>query len=232
VLPQPDGKLLAWGYFLTKAGFHLAPGHHFVARLDDEPSATSVELATARLVAKAGAGQATVTVRRLGDSSDPAAVNYATHDGSAVAGRDYVVTSGALSFAPIEVAKSFPVALLDPGVREQDREFTVTLATATGVEGISGPETRLVLVAPFGFRSVIGSPSAPRLTIFGSVGSTYLLELHTPPEHPSDPWFWSPASTAVRLTNEVQMIPDDPAWHDAWHNTQPARFYRLRRLAP
>lgn len=228
VFPQAEGKLLAYGYLMTKGSWSLVPGPHVVVRLHEAPPATSVELALARIWVEPGEDQALVTVRRLGDSSGPASVHYATHDGSAVAGRDYVAVSGSLSFAPLEVEKSFTVPLPDPALRRQDRELSVTLSDATGVAGISGPTARLVLVAPFGFQHISGPPTDPRLTIHGSVGSTYLLESSTLGEHPRDPWSWIPAATAVTLTNEVQAIPDDPSWH----NAQPVRFYRLRHLAP
>jgi len=231
VFPQPDGKLLAWGYLLTKSGFGTSPGLDFLARLYHEPPATSVEMATPWLVAEPGTDQAMVIVRRLGDTTGPATVAYATRDGSAVAGRDYLAVSGSLSFAPLEVTKSFSVPLLNPELRRQDREFSVTLSDATGLAGISGPTARLVLTAPFGFRGIAGPPSTPRLTIFGSVGSTYLLEGHTPSEHPGDPWFWRPATTAMTLTQEVQTIPDDPSWPDVWGKPQTV-FFRLRRLVP
>jgi hypothetical protein len=227
VFPQSDGKLLAYGYLGLWQRWDIRPGPHFLARIYDGPPATSVELATARLVAGPGAEQATVTVRRLGDSIGPATVNYTTRDGSAMAGRDYGAASGTLSFAPLEVVKSFTVPLLDPGPHRQDREFSVTLSDATGVEGISGPATQLVLVAPFGFQRIIGPPDNPRLTIYGSVGSTYLLEAITSLENAWSARAWSTAAAAVTLTNELQTIHDP--WQDA---TTPARLYRLRHLAP
>jgi uncharacterized repeat protein (TIGR01451 family)/uncharacterized delta-60 repeat protein len=58
-------------------------------------------------------GYATVTVIRRNGSAQGVTVNYATADGTALAGRDYLATSGVLSFAANEVAKSFTVPILD-----------------------------------------------------------------------------------------------------------------------
>ena len=112
-------------------------------------------------------GLATFVVRRLGESSRPAAVNFTTRDNSAVGGRDYVTMSGTLNFAPLEVTKSISVPLLNPGPRRQDREWSITLSQAIGVEAISGPETRLVLTAPFGFQNITGVSRTPTSTRYG-----------------------------------------------------------------
>ena len=58
-------------------------------------------------------GFAVVTVLRSGGSSGTATLSYTTSPGSGSAGTDYVHTSGTLTFASGEAAKTFSVPLLD-----------------------------------------------------------------------------------------------------------------------
>jgi hypothetical protein len=60
-------------------------------------------------------GYATITVTRGGSALGTASVNYATVNGTALAGTNYVATNNTLTFLPGQVAKSFNVRLLDDG---------------------------------------------------------------------------------------------------------------------
>jgi len=59
-------------------------------------------------------------------------VDYATTNGTAVAGTDYTETKGTLAFAPGEMTRSFSVPVLDDGVAKQDRQFKVRLSNPAG----------------------------------------------------------------------------------------------------
>jgi uncharacterized delta-60 repeat protein len=60
-------------------------------------------------------GYASITVTRSGSALGSASVSYATADGTAFAGTNYVGTNGVLAFLPGQVARSFNVKLLDDG---------------------------------------------------------------------------------------------------------------------
>jgi hypothetical protein len=79
-----------------------------------------------------GAGAAAVTVRRTGDLSQPSAVDYATADGTALEGRDYVAAYGTLHFAAGEAEKTVAVLVIDDGYAEPDETFTLALSNASG----------------------------------------------------------------------------------------------------
>ena len=64
----------------------------------------------------------TVTVR----------VNYATKNGSAVAGTDYVATSGTLTFAPGVQSKTVTVTVKGDRQVEPNEKLAVRLSNATG----------------------------------------------------------------------------------------------------
>ena len=83
----------------------------------------------------------TVTLSRAATS--PVTVNYATSNGTATAGQDYVANSGTVTFAAGETSKTINVAINSDATVESDETFTVTLsnpsagatvktATATG----------------------------------------------------------------------------------------------------
>ena len=59
-------------------------------------------------------------------------VHYATEDGTAAAGADYTATSGTLSFAPGDLAKTVSVPILDDVHDEGSETLTLTLSNATG----------------------------------------------------------------------------------------------------
>jgi CSLREA domain-containing protein len=87
-------------------------------------------------------GTVTVTVTRtLGSTSGAATVDYATSDGVARAGLDYVATNGTVSFAPGELTKSFVVQLINDATDEETQAFNVTLSNPTGGVALGGNST-------------------------------------------------------------------------------------------
>jgi uncharacterized delta-60 repeat protein/uncharacterized repeat protein (TIGR01451 family) len=74
-------------------------------------------------------GYATISVVRVGGSTGALSVNYATANGSAVSGSNYVAVGGTLAFQSGEVSKSFNVAILDDSARDpQPFQFSVSLS--------------------------------------------------------------------------------------------------------
>ena len=81
---------------------------------------------------------ATFVVRRVGDISEAATVNYATQHGSAVAGVDYTATSGTLNFAAGVEELVVLVAVFDEGILEFSESFSLTLTSASGAQILDG----------------------------------------------------------------------------------------------
>jgi chitinase len=71
------------------------------------------------------------TVALSPTSISPVAVNYATADGTAAAGSDYVSTSGPLTFPPGESRKTITVAVNGDTLGEANETFFVNLSGAT-----------------------------------------------------------------------------------------------------
>jgi hypothetical protein len=77
-----------------------------------------------------GVVNAVFTVRLSSSSTQTITVDYATQDGSAVAGQDFVATNGTVTFAPGETAHSVTVAITADGPVENDESFTVVLSNS------------------------------------------------------------------------------------------------------
>ena len=68
-------------------------------------------------------------------------VGYATSDGTATAGSDYTATSGTLTFAAGETAKTVPVPVLDDNHDEGSETLTLTLSNPSGAYLADGTAT-------------------------------------------------------------------------------------------
>ncbi|HXI86665.1 MAG TPA: Calx-beta domain-containing protein [Parvularculaceae bacterium] len=82
-------------------------------------------------------GSLVFTVTRNGASSFTHAVSYATANGSAAAGTDYVAASGTLTFLTTDTAKTITVATVDDTAHEATETFNVNLSGATNGATIS-----------------------------------------------------------------------------------------------
>jgi Tol biopolymer transport system component len=73
-----------------------------------------------------------ITVQRFGATQGTSTIDYTTSDGTAVAGSDYVATSGTLVFNPGDQLKSFQVPLIYDKVIEPTETINLTLSNPTG----------------------------------------------------------------------------------------------------
>ena len=79
------------------------------------------------------AGTVTLSVNRVGGTSGEASINYATANGTAVAGTAYTATSGLLAWADGDASsKSVTVPILNQNLTAGTQVLTVTLSGATG----------------------------------------------------------------------------------------------------
>ena len=86
-----------------------------------------------------------VTLNRA--ASGTVTVDYATADGSAVAGEDYRATSGTLTFAAGETEKTVSVPILDDGHDEGRETFLLRLSNAAGAHIADGEATGTIVNA-------------------------------------------------------------------------------------
>ena len=99
-------------------------------------------------------------VREGGDLNQVIMVDYATEDGSANAGSDYIGARGTLVFRPGETVQSFRLQVIDDDVFEEDEHFYVRLSnlrTGQSNGDAAPPPTRRLSAKP------LPPPPAPQL---------------------------------------------------------------------
>lgn len=95
-------------------------------------SSKSAQFSAAGYVVNENAGSVTIGVTRLGNVTTPATIDYATSNGTAETGSDYLATSGSLQFAPGETIKYFSVPIVNDDLVERTENINLVLSAATG----------------------------------------------------------------------------------------------------
>ncbi|HSP13596.1 MAG TPA: Ig-like domain repeat protein [Thermoanaerobaculia bacterium] len=99
----------------------------------DLPSTQSLSVGDVRVAENnSGTTSARFTVSLSGQNGRPVTVDYATADGTAVAGTDYTTTSGTLTFAPGEASKIIEVPVRGDVEAETNESFFVVLRNPSG----------------------------------------------------------------------------------------------------
>lgn len=91
------------------------------------------------------AGFAVITVERESYEAAQGSVEYSTADGTATAGSDYVATSGVLTFAVGETARSFTIPIIDDNRHEPAEDLEVDLGRSQGSVGDNGDPATVVI---------------------------------------------------------------------------------------
>lgn len=116
--------------------------------VDDEIAPGVLNFAAPTFTASESAGTvaATITVVRTNGTTGVVAVGFASSDGTARSGFDYLAASGTLSFADGETAKSFTVSILADAISEGIETVNLALANPTGgaVIGLQSSATLLI----------------------------------------------------------------------------------------
>jgi hypothetical protein len=100
---------------------------------NDGPPTVLFDLA-ASSVAEDG-GTATVNIVLSNASAQTITVDYATANGTAVAGTDYVTATGTLTFTAGVVTQTVTVSILDNALYQNDRQFTIGLSNPSAASG-------------------------------------------------------------------------------------------------
>lgn len=141
----------------------LGPRTNALVTLINNDFYGQVQFSAPTYVVNERAGVATLTVVRVGGSAETLSVNYATSNGTAVAGGvlpNYVATSGSLTFGPGVVARSFDVPILNDGVSNAAPFFfSVVLSGLTPAGATYGTPTvaQVRIVDAQGFNEPAGA---------------------------------------------------------------------------
>jgi hypothetical protein len=148
IIDNPQWDLIGFRTFTfalsgnNVGGFVGASTRMTVKVVSDDPMRGKAQLANEALGVGEAEGKVTLMVMRVDGTESELAVNYATADASAHAGKDYVAVSGTLVFAPGENSRTIDVIILNNTVVDVSRTFTVAL---------TGP--------------LLGTPTSARVTI-------------------------------------------------------------------
>ncbi len=126
-------------------GFTAARGE----TLSDMPTAffldgaaiTAPSVSVADVTVTEAASSLTFTLALSDATGEAVSVNWATADGSATAGEDYLAAMGTVTFAPGETSKTITIDLLPDDVHEGRETFSLNLS---GVSGASLADTQAV----------------------------------------------------------------------------------------
>jgi len=108
-------------------------------------SSAGVQFNATSVVTNENAGSVLVGVTRIGNASQTTTVNYATSNGTAEVGFDYLPASGSLQFAPGETIKYFSVPLVDDGIVERTENINLVLSAADGT-ALGSPFTSTITI--------------------------------------------------------------------------------------
>ena len=145
------------------------PGASWSASAPPEAPAALPALSIADARAQEGARAAIgFTVALAPAGTESVTVDYATADGTARAGEDYLAASGTLVFAPGETGKTVAVAVLDDAVDEGEETFMLRLSNASGA----------VLADAEGVGTIVNSDPVPKawLARFGRAAAGHVVD--------------------------------------------------------
>jgi hypothetical protein len=129
----------------ANTGSATFPGQNVSVLLNTQEVASQFEFATATWNAAQSDASITIVVTRTGNLNQSASVQYATSDGTATAGQDYLATEGILHFAPGEITKTFKISLLDDHtVGGANETVQLTLSNPTGGTTLGNPSTSVI----------------------------------------------------------------------------------------
>jgi hypothetical protein len=157
---------VAVGDFDGNGGSDLAVVNYYgddVSILLSSSAAGKLVVSTPTLSVVEGAGTVMVTLDRTGGSDCSATVDYATADGSASAGSDYVATSGTLTFGAGVTTQTVSVPVSPDSLNEADETFTVTLTNPVGGARVGLPSSVVV--------TIVDDDVAPTVTLSVSASS-------------------------------------------------------------
>jgi hypothetical protein len=106
----------------------------------------SLQFSTSTIAAIEDVGTLPVTVLRTGGSAGTLTVNFATANGTAIAGQDYTSTSGTLTFGAGETSKTIQIPITDDSTTESDETFTISLSDTPSLESLGSPNVLQVTI--------------------------------------------------------------------------------------
>jgi hypothetical protein len=164
-----------------------------------------------------GVVSAVFTVSLTNPREQTVTVNFATQDGSAVAGEDYVAANGTLTFASGETSHTITVTVMADTPPEPDEQFSVVLSNPVNSAIRRGTGTCLITEAS------ISEIRIDTAIVFHTVAGR-----HYAVERSSDLVTW----TTVQGAEDVIGVGGAMTVHDKGVGCSGVRYYRTQLLPP
>jgi hypothetical protein len=169
---EPDEVFLVNLSSPANAIFNKNKGTCSVINDDVKPVGT-ISFSAASHSANENGVQATVTVTRTGGSNGAVSIQYATSNGTAIAGSYYTSATGTLNWADGDAAnKTFTVPINNDSLDESDETINLILSNPTGGATLGSPASALL--------TIVDDDPAPKVSIDdvssaeGNTGTTNL----------------------------------------------------------
>jgi len=142
-------------------------------RISPTETCFSIEFVTsAYTVNEATPGFATISVLNLGGGAGT--VDFATSDGTALAGQDYLARTGTLTFSAGQTETNFIVIVLDNAVVNSNKTFNVTLSNPTGVASLGRIATATVTIVDDETAAIVSTAGEFNFSSYLNDGAFYL----------------------------------------------------------
>ncbi len=165
---------LAAGRVITATAIDPSGNTSEFSAADATATLGSVQFSVSAIRVIEDVGTITINAVRTGGATGSLSVDYATVNGTAIAGQDYTSTSGTLTFTGTETSKTIQLQILDDATTETDETFTVQLRNNTNIEVIGAPAVLTVTVQD---RSIPPSLTVNNLSLLeGNAGATTQAE--------------------------------------------------------
>lgn len=191
-----------------------------VTIIDNDVATLSIADATV-IEGNSGTTNALFNVTLSPPSSQVVAVNYATANGSSIAGQDFTATNGLLQFSPGQTNLSIAVAVLGDLLFEGNESFIVMLSNP--VNATLSRTNAVGTIVDDEIRIAISSGAGAQLQFNSVAGRTYRVEW-TQDLPATNAWSILPGAASLPGSGGLLQITDTNA------PTQPQRFYRIRDL--
>ena len=171
----------------------------------------------------AGRTDALFALQLSAPSAQVVTVNFATANGSALAGADYVATNGTAQFTPGQTNQTLRVGVLGDTLIESNEAFTVTLSNPANATLARATATGTILDDEVLLSAMTVSNAHVQLQFNTVTGAAYRVE-SSPFLPNTNLWNAVPGATLLNGTGGLLQLLDPNAL------AQPQRFYRVRRL--
>jgi len=162
------------------SGAPLGNPRSAVLTIDDDEDGGVLAFTSASYEVLESAGTVTLTVERTAGNDGAVSVGYATSNGSAVSGDDYVAKTGTLSWSSGQLGtKSFTVTIQDDAVLEPTQAFSVTLSGQTPGVLLGSPSAATVVIEDDDAPGVVALSSASYSVTEGDSGTTQVTVMFT-----------------------------------------------------